>query len=176
MKHFFLLLITLFVFSQAQGQDFNYTFYPAPKYAKYTELHKLDTVKKVFVLVPDSVKSTIALIVEKTGDQIVIRDQANISAPIYTATVKFQGLLNDGKNSLFYRSTAPEAEAIIVNPTLGFVVVIYQKCFPKPELSTIPIPKANQGEKITHVVGESEKMCNVVNHYFGNIALKTYKP
>lgn len=166
MKHFFLLLITLFVFSQAQGQDFNYTFYPAPKYAKYTELHKLDTVKKVFVLVPDSVKSTIALIVEKTGDQIVIRDQANISAPIYTATVKFQGLLNDGKNSLFYRSTAPSDEAIIVNPTLGFVVLIYQKCFPKPE----------QPDKIVRVVTEPEKFCNIVNHYFGNIALKTYKP
>lgn len=170
MKHFIFSLFALIAFvSNTQAQDFNFTFYPAPKYGKYMERHQLDTLSGKMVLVPDSVKTSIPLIVEKTGDLFVIRDQGNVSAPVYTANVQFQGIADDGKFSLVYRSTAPEAETVIVNPTLGFVVLIYQKCFP------VPAPKPKPGETVKPVTDQS-KICNFVNHYFGNVSLKSYKP
>ena len=157
MKKLFIALLVLAAFSPAKAQaDFNYTFYPAPIYGRYSETFKPDTTAEKVSVVRDSSTQQVNTIIRKEGDHITISTLANISQNLYSAQVNFIGFLGDGKNSLLYQAQTPTQETIVVNPQAGYAVVIFKQCSAQP--------------------WEELQRCNWINHYFGNIALKSYKP
>jgi len=182
MKNLLFFLFPIFFSLQVQAQgDFDYQFYPAPVYQKYFErfdqdstvdrsgLNETDTIPRVLKI--DSTKTDVQVVVKKDGDRLVISDIKHPGAPLYSERVRFLGVLEDGFGSLFYESLGTEKEQIVVNPTRGFAVVSFRKCF-----------KEVDGRKISpwtaEVPDDDDKpdFCNFINHNFGNIAVNKYRP
>ena len=193
-QYLFILLFGLFCITQTTAQaDFDYTFYPAPKYGKYLERFIPDTIKtpvrptRVTAIVDgmgnvdsvgrklevDSSALDIQVVVEKTGDRLTVRDVSTLSLYIFNEQVEFVGMLNDGVGSLAYRQkTGDPDQVIVVNPVQGFVVISFRKCFTEDN-------KLIEGDPYTlELEGKTPKpdFCNFVNHYFGKVALGAYRP
>lgn len=164
MKKLLFALCLIFALQPVTAQaDFDFKFYPSPKYQKYFERNEFDSIGNFQKIVSDSTEETVQFVVEKTGDLLTIRDVANVSNDIYSCSVAFKGVIADGKGSMLYHAKSDEKEQIIVSPGMGYVVVIFQKCFDKPAPSLM-------------VESKPETYCNFINHCFGNVGLKTYRP
>lgn len=155
MKLFFATTLFLFVTALAFGQnDFNYSFTPSPKYAKETKVQILDTLTQKVGWKRDSVGSGLAITVQKQGPELLISNLFNPSNAVYQEKVKFVGL--DEAGSLIYDALSDEKERVFVNPTMGFVVVVYMNC----EQSKF---------------AKKREECDTVTHLFGTCP-KRYKP
>lgn len=136
-------------------RDFNYTFYPTADYRRMSATHVLDTLTRQFYVARDSAKQEIACVVEKVGDEITIRGLINPTQIFYRERVKFIGTTNDGSNCLVYTALSKDAEMLIVNPLLGFVVVQFKTC----------------GKLATKI-----EDCDLNIHYFGNCPINKFSP
>lgn len=133
-------------------RDFNYTFLPDGLYQKYSSVKRLDTLTRAFKMVIDTLEDRIQTVVEKSGDQIVIRELANPTAVLYRENVKYVGVTSDGRNTLIYQAQTNDKELIFVNPVLGFVIIAFT--------TNCILPGRRPGD------------CDETFHYFGNIERK----
>lgn len=156
--HFkFITLLSLFTLlcSTAQAQtDFNYSFFPQPKYAQESRVQTLDSVTQKVLWKQDSTGTQLAVMVSKQGDELTLSDLYTTSLNRWHGKVKFLGL--DGNLSLVYESQNEKKEIVVVNPVLGFVVIIFRNC---------------EGNKFAKVVTD----CDSVQHHFGSVP-PAYKP
>lgn len=180
MKHYFsFTLILLFALATAYGQnaskpaapapstqpvkpaayqprDYNYTFYPDGNYKRYGTVHTIDSASQKMTIKTDSTVQGMQVVVEKEGDNLVLRGLADPTAIHYRESVKYIGITTDGTNTLVYRANSKDQETIFVNPILGYVVIGFKICDKK------------------YATKESD--CDANFHYFGNIAARKYMP
>jgi hypothetical protein len=167
---FLLIFVALQV--NAQG-DFDFSFYPSGVYQKYFERFERDTTVVDSIarnIKIDSTKTDVQVVIKKEGDRLTITDIKYPSGPIYSERVRFLGVLEDGFGSLFYESLSVDKEQIVVNPTRGFAVISFKKCFTEVGDGKISPWTA---EATTE---DAPDFCNFINHNFGNIALNKYRP
>lgn len=151
MKKILIAFLCLWAITATAQADFNYEFYPAPKYTKFRTFNNVDSTTKKITVASDTSASEINIIVEKRGSQFTIRYLGNVSETVYDKSVHFVGI--DTNGNLAYKANTPEAEVLFVNPIRGVVEIVYQKCFDNG------LEKPN----------DDQKLCNIVRHIFGNI-------
>ena len=149
----FTFILSVVAFQGNAQTDFNYSFYPAAKYAKVGQINALDTVKQVYTLKTDTVAKAAIVIVEKQNSRFSIRTLGNISETLYDLNVRYTGVTKAG--DMQYKALSDTGEVLEVNPIKGTVLITFQKCF-SPE----------QGQK----AGDRKLLCDITSFYFGNIA------
>lgn len=137
-----ILGILLFSVALSAQSDFNYSFYPAPKYTKTTEINTVDgeTAKR------DTAGQVLNVVVQKLDDKFSIRNLADVSRELYSAYVLFVSISQAG--DFVYK--AQSGETVIVNHARGTVMVIFSTCTETPK----------DGYTV-------EKRCDTVTHKFG---------
>lgn len=148
------MLFALVAITKSAAQsDFNYSFYPAPKYTKFETVNKRDTTTKAITAKSDTVTRDVNVLIEKNNNRFSVRTLANLSEALYDTNVRFLGM--DENGNMVYRALTNDGEFILVNPMQGVVEIVFKKCGEEP---------------IQSQPGTVKKYCDVVRHIFGNIA------
>ena len=134
--------LLLFSIAASAQSDFNYSFYPAPKYTRIAEVNTVDGEQPK----RDTVGQAVNVIVIKDNDRLSIRNLGNVSRELYGTSLSFALISVNG--DFVYK--AQEGETVIVNHALGTVTVIFSTCTEMPK------------EGYTF-----EKRCDTITHKFG---------
>jgi hypothetical protein len=144
----FSLIVAFAGYVQAQA-DFNFEYFPAPKYTKIDSRVYRDTVAKETKIKTDTTTATVNIIVRKTDRTLTVTKLANVSDVLYQSEISFVGF--DKSGNLAYKS--PNGESIFVNPMRGTIEIVFQDCFDEPQ----------PGDP-----GLVKKRCNTTRHLLGN--------
>jgi len=160
MKKLFFIFTLAFIANMATAQsDFNFSFYPAPKYTKFETVNVPDTTQKqpdgrpTIVAKTDTATQSVSVLVEKQNSRFSVRILSNISKTLYDMNVEFVGVDNNG--NMVYKSKGQTNETVFVNPLAGTVEIVFQNCFDEPQ------PGGG---------GLVKRRCNEIRHIFGNFA------
>jgi hypothetical protein len=152
-----ILLIAAFA-GQIQAQaDFNFDFYPAPKYTKLDTRVFRDTVTSEMKTRTDTTNATVNIVVRKIDRMLTVTKLANVSDVLYQSEIAFIGF--DQNGNLTYKS--PNGESIFVNPMRGTVEIVFQECFDEPQPGDPALVK---------------KRCNTTRHLLGNFVQPATPP
>lgn len=144
-----ILLIAVFA-GQIQAQaDFNFDFFPAPKYTKLDSRVYRDTVTKETKTRTDTTRAEVNIVVRKIDRTLTVTKLANVSDVLYQSDVTFIGF--DQSGNLAYKSA--NGESVFVNPMRGTVEIVFQECFDEPQPND---------------PGLIKKRCNTTRHLLGN--------
>lgn len=154
-KHLAITLLFALATTLANAQnDYNYSFYPTPKYARETRVQVPDSTTQVVSWKRDSTGNGLALFVQKNGAEITISNLFNLTNMVYNEKIKYIGV--DAHGSIIYEAVNQTKEKIFVNPLLGFVAINFAIC---------------ENSKFA----KKKEDCDCVVHLFGN-APNIYKP
>lgn len=144
-------MLTLLIATSTMAQsDFNFSFYPAPKYNKLDVVNKRDSVTQKIVTTIDTTSKPVNVLVEKLNNRLSIRTLADISGTLYDLNVRFLGF--DESGNLMYQAQTEQREIVFIHPSNGYIEIVFRTCF------DIPI----EGNTVA-------KYCNESHHVFGNI-------
>lgn len=144
-----ILLIAAIVGNVNAQADFNFDFYPAPKYMKLDARVYRDTATNEMKTRTDTMTATVNIIVRKTDRTLTVTKLANVSDVLYQSEIAFVGF--DQSGNMAYKSA--NGESIFVNPMRGTIEIVFQECFDEPQPND---------------PGLIKKRCNTTRHLLGN--------
>jgi len=158
-KNFILAFLFTVAFAANVGaqSDFNFEFFPAPKYTKIDSRMYRDTVAKQLKTKTDTVTAAVNIVVRKTDRTLTVTKLANVSDVLYHSEINFVGF--DQSGNMAYKSA--NGESIFVNPMRGTVEIVFQECFDEPQPNDPGLVK---------------KRCNTTRHLLGNFVQPASPP
>lgn len=154
---FFILFTVAFAANVQAQADFNFEFFPAPKYTKLDSRLYRDTVTKEMKTRTDTTRADVNIVVRKTDRTLTVTKLANVSDVLYQSEINFVGF--DQNGNLAYKSA--NGESIFINPMRGTIEIVFQECFDEPQPND---------------PGTVKKRCNTTRHLLGNFNTQPATP
>lgn len=144
-----ILFTVAFAANVGAQSDFNFEFFPAPKYIKLDSRLYRDTVTKEIKPRTDTTRADVNIVVRKSDRTLTVTKISNVSDVLYQSEINFVGF--DQSGNMTYKSA--NGESIFINPMRGTIEIVFQECFDEPQPND---------------PGTVKKRCNTTRHLLGN--------